>query len=130
MASVTGNVGGNVTGSVGSIAAGGINNAAFNSDVASTAYASNTLAQMLYKFFDNAFASFGTWSGYAFTSGGFLDRFLRLLLSPQANCLNIVAIRVSEECRVVVRSILGAYAGTAVVIPARIQAHLVKAIDL
>ena len=76
--SVTGNVGGNVTGSVGSIAAGAINNAAFNGDVASTAYASNTLAQMLYKFFDNAFASYGTWAGYAFTPGGFLDRFTKL----------------------------------------------------
>ena len=76
--SVTGNVGGNVTGSVGSIAAGGIDITSFNADVASTAYASNTLQQAIYKLFDNAFASFGTWSGYAFTSGGFWDRFTKL----------------------------------------------------
>jgi hypothetical protein len=63
---------------VGSFSAGAINNAAFNADVNTTAYASNNLALMLYKFFDNAFTSYGTWAGYAFTSGGFLDRFTKL----------------------------------------------------
>jgi len=75
--SVTGNVGGNVTGSVGSIASGGINNAAFNADVASTAYASNTLAQMMYKFFDNAFTGYS--DGSTFTSDGLLDRLTKVM---------------------------------------------------
>jgi len=61
----------------GTITAGAINNAAFNADVASTAYGSNTLAQMLYKFFDNAFTGYA--DGSTFTSNGLLDRLTKLM---------------------------------------------------
>jgi len=63
-----------------SVGAGAINNAAFYSDVATTAYASNILQQMIYKLFDLAagnMTSFTTYSGYAFTAGGFWDVFAK-----------------------------------------------------
>jgi len=72
-----GSVSGNVTGSIGSIVAGAINNAAFNSDVYSTAYASNKLAQMMYVFFDNAFTGYS--DGSTFTANGLLDRLTKLM---------------------------------------------------
>jgi hypothetical protein len=62
---------------LGGFTAGAINNAAFNADVASTAYASNTLAQMMYKFFDNAFTGYA--DGSTFTANGLLDRLTKLL---------------------------------------------------
>jgi hypothetical protein len=61
----------------GTISAGAVNNAAFNADVASTAYASNTLAQMMYKFFDNAFTGYS--DGSTFTSNGLLDRLTKMM---------------------------------------------------
>jgi hypothetical protein len=61
----------------GAVSAGAINNAAFNADVASTAYASNTLAQMIYKFFDNAFTGYS--DGSTFTSNGLLDRLTKAM---------------------------------------------------
>lgn len=59
---------------------GAINNASLNSDIQSTAYASNTLQQMIYKLFDLAtgnMTSLTTYSGYAFTAGGFWDVFAK-----------------------------------------------------
>lgn len=59
------------------ISAGGINNAAFNADVNTTAYATNNLALMMYKFFDNAFTGYA--DGTTFTANGLLDRLTKLM---------------------------------------------------
>lgn len=74
---------------VGTVNAGSINNAAFNADVNTTAYATNNLALMMYKFFDNAFTGYS--DGSTFTSNGFLDRFTKTswIIRNQINVIDV-----------------------------------------
>ena len=46
-----------------------------------------------------------------------------------ANGLNVVAVRIEDKCRIVVRMIVGPKPWLAVVVPARADSRCVKAVD-
>lgn len=62
---------------VNGLANGVITNASLNDDVNTTAYATNKLALMLYKFFDNSFTGFA--DGTTFTANGLMDRLTKIM---------------------------------------------------